>query len=92
MIEAKMSASWAVRMLIAGLAFLALFCFGLPFPLVIIAAGAYGFWRGSGVAEEHSGALPSWRALAATVFDRQIECGDDLHRVLVHPGVCSTSP
>jgi ribonuclease Z len=29
-----------------------------------------------------------WRALAATEFDRQIEVGDDLHRVQVHPGVC----
>ena len=28
-----------------------------------------------------------WRALAAKVFDRQIELGDDLHRVEVHPGV-----
>jgi ribonuclease Z len=28
-----------------------------------------------------------WRALAATEFDRQIELGDDLHRVEVHPGV-----
>lgn len=28
-----------------------------------------------------------WRALAATAFDRQIEVGDDLHRVEVHPGV-----
>lgn len=28
---------------IAGLAFLALFVFGLPFPLVILAAGTYGF-------------------------------------------------
>lgn len=28
-----------------------------------------------------------WRALAATVFDRQIEIGEDLHRVQVHPGV-----
>ncbi|BBX01759.1 ribonuclease Z [Mycolicibacterium moriokaense] len=30
-----------------------------------------------------------WRALAATAFDRQIEVGDDLHRVEVHPGVCA---
>jgi ribonuclease Z len=30
-----------------------------------------------------------WRALAATKFDRQIELGDDLHRVEVHPGVCT---
>ena len=29
-----------------------------------------------------------WRALAAGIFDRQIELGDDLHRVEVHPGVC----
>ena len=29
-----------------------------------------------------------WRARAATVFPRQIELGDDLHRVEVHPGVC----
>lgn len=52
---------------IAALAFLALFCFGLPFPLVILVAAIYGFWRGSGVAEEHEGQLPSWRALAGTV-------------------------
>jgi len=32
-----------------------------------------------------------WRALAATAFDRQIELGDDLHRVEVHPGVCVKS-
>jgi ribonuclease Z len=30
-----------------------------------------------------------WRALAASVFDRQIELGDDLLRVEVHPGVCN---
>jgi ribonuclease Z len=29
-----------------------------------------------------------WRARAASVFPRQIELGDDLHRVEVHPGVC----
>jgi ribonuclease Z len=31
-----------------------------------------------------------WRARAATEFSRQIELGDDLHRVDVHPGVCVT--
>lgn len=36
------------------------------------------------------GQYEDWRALAATVFDRQIELGDDLHRVQVHPGVCTT--
>jgi ribonuclease Z len=33
-----------------------------------------------------------WRALAATVFGRQIELGDDLHRVEVHPGVGVIQP
>lgn len=37
------------------------------------------------------GAEDDWRALAASVFDRQIELGDDLHRVQVHPGVCTRS-
>jgi ribonuclease Z len=35
-----------------------------------------------------SGQEDQWRALAATKFSRQIELGDDLHRVEVHPGVC----
>ena len=30
-----------------------------------------------------------WCALAASEFDQQIELGDDLHRVEVHPGVCA---
>ena len=53
--------------IIAALAFLALYVLGLPFPLVIIAAAAFGFFRGSGVAEVHTGELPTWRALAGTV-------------------------
>ena len=53
--------------IIAALAFLALYVLGLPFPLVIIAAAAFGFFRGSGVAEVHTGDLPTWRALAGTV-------------------------
>ena len=32
-----------------------------------------------------------WHARAATEFSRQIELGDDLHRVDVHPGVCATA-
>jgi ribonuclease Z len=35
------------------------------------------------------GTEDQWRALAATEFDRQIELGDDLHRVEVHPGMCA---
>jgi ribonuclease Z len=33
-----------------------------------------------------------WRARAASAFDRQVELGDDLHRVEVHPGVCTRPP
>lgn len=33
-----------------------------------------------------------WRARAATVFSRQIELGNDLHRVDVHPGVGLSRP
>jgi ribonuclease Z len=35
-----------------------------------------------------AGQEDEWRARAATEFDRQIELGDDLHRVEVHAGVC----
>ncbi|WP_374333239.1 chromate transporter, partial [Aestuariivirga sp.] len=59
----KSKADWVI----AALAFLALFCFGLPFPLVILMAALYGFWRGSGVAEEHEGELPSWQSLSGTI-------------------------
>lgn len=38
-----------------------------------------------------AGTEDDWRALAASVFDRQIELGDDLHQVEVHPGVCTRS-
>lgn len=38
------------------------------------------------------GTEDEWRALAASTFGRQIELGDDLHRVEVHPGVCGAAP
>jgi ribonuclease Z len=38
-----------------------------------------------------AGQEDEWRARAATEFDRQIELGDDLLRVEVHPGVCARS-
>lgn len=59
----KTRGDWAI----AGLAFLALFCFGLPFPLVILAAALFGLWRGSDVVEAHEGTLPSWWSLAGTI-------------------------
>ena len=59
----KVRADWVV----AGLAFVALFCFTVPFPVIIIAAALFGLWRGSGIAEEHAGRLPTLRELAGTV-------------------------
>lgn len=38
------------------------------------------------------GGYDEWRAMAAKVFPRQIELGDDLHRVEVHPGVGGVTP
>jgi chromate transporter len=59
----KTNADW----LIAAIAFLALFAFGLPFPLIILAAAILGFWRGGGKAEAAGQTLPSLKALGATV-------------------------
>jgi chromate transporter len=59
----KTGSDWVI----AALAFVALFFFALPFPLVIVAAALVGLWRAGGAGEAHHGALPSWRALAGTV-------------------------
>ena len=59
----KTGADWAI----AALAFVALFFFALPFPLVIVAAALVGFWRASGAGEVHHDGLPSGRQLAGTV-------------------------
>ncbi|MEQ9125099.1 MAG: chromate efflux transporter [Alphaproteobacteria bacterium] len=53
---------WAL----AILAFLALFCLALPFPLVVLAAALWGFWRGGGEAEPAPAGL-SLGGLARTV-------------------------
>ncbi len=59
----KTNADWVI----AALAFLALYVFAVPFPLIILAAAVFGFVRSSGIREEHSGALPGLGALAGTV-------------------------
>jgi chromate transporter len=49
---------------LAVLSFLALFVFGLPFPLIILAAGLWGMWRGSApIAEVESAPSPTGHAL-----------------------------
>lgn len=59
----KTGADWVI----AALAFAALFFFAMPFPVVIVAAGLYGFWRASSAAEPHHASVPGWRELAGTV-------------------------
>jgi chromate transporter len=52
--------------LIAGVAFLALYCFDVPFPFIIIAAGLVGFFRSSAADTSPSTARPSFSALFST--------------------------
>ena len=59
----KTNADWVI----AALAFLALYVFDVPFPIIIIAAALFGFVRSSGIKEEHTGVLPSLASLGKTV-------------------------
>ena len=59
----KTNADWVI----AALAFLALYVFDVPFPIIIIAAALFGFVRSSGIKEEHTGVLPSLASLSKTV-------------------------
>jgi chromate transporter len=53
---------------IAGLAFLALYVFGVPFPLIILAAALFGFFRTSASTQPGPAAMPvPWRGTLATV-------------------------
>jgi chromate transporter len=53
---------------IAGLAFLALYVFGVPFPLIILAAALFGFFRTSASTQPAPAAMPiPWRGTLATV-------------------------
>jgi len=56
-----------VDWLIAGIAFLALYCFDVPFPLIIIAAGLVGFFRSNPANTSPSTVRPSFTALFSTV-------------------------
>ncbi|HLA02113.1 MAG TPA: chromate efflux transporter [Aestuariivirga sp.] len=52
--------------LIAGAAFFALYCFDVPFPLIIIAAGLVGFFRSNAADTSPSTTRPSLTALFTT--------------------------
>lgn len=56
-----------VDWLIAALAFLALYCFDLPFPLIIAAAALAGVLRGSNEAAAATTTRPTFAALSSTV-------------------------
>jgi chromate transporter len=56
-----------VDWLIAALAFLALYAFDLPFPLIIAAAALAGFLRGSNEAATIATTRPTFAALSSTV-------------------------
>ena len=58
----KSNADWVI----AALAFLALYCFDLPFPLIIAVAALFGFLRSRGTALPQA-ALPSYGGLLRTV-------------------------
>ncbi len=59
----KTNADW----LIAALAFLALYSFDLPFPLIIAAAALAGFLRGSKEAAAATTTRPTFAALSSTI-------------------------
>jgi chromate transporter len=59
----KTRADWVI----AALAFLALYCFAVPFPIIIIAAAIYGFIRSGGTSEVATGTLPSFGAMGRTI-------------------------
>ena len=64
---AKRALKGNVDWLIAVAAFLALYCFGVPFPLVIIAAGLIGFLRNTKAAPTAPTTRPSFSSLFSTV-------------------------
>jgi chromate transporter len=53
---------------IAALAFIALFFFGLPFPVIILAAGIWGYFTAKGVAQKQSTAAPWGETLRAVAI------------------------
>lgn len=59
----KSNIDWAL----AGLAFLALYAFDLPFPLIVVAAAVFGFFRARGKVEAATTAFPSTRRLGLTI-------------------------
>jgi chromate transporter len=64
---AKRALKGNVDWLIASAAFLALYCFAIPFPIIIIAAGLIGFFRSNKTDNTSQATRPSFSALFSTI-------------------------
>jgi chromate transporter len=64
---AKRALKGNVDWLVAGAAFFALYCFAVPFPIVIVAAGLIGFMRSDAAATAPPATRPSVSSLFSTV-------------------------
>ena len=64
---AKRALKGNVDWLIAGAAFLALYCFAIPFPIIIIVAGLIGFFRSNKTGDTPSATRPSFSSLFSTI-------------------------
>lgn len=51
----KRRSDWAI----AAAAFVAIFAFGVPFPVIVLAAALVGFWRGGGTTDAAAVAVPT---------------------------------
>ena len=74
------------HLVIAGLGFLALFVFALPFPLVIIAAGLYGFFTTTTAAKPLDTPRPWGATLRATLVWGAVWLGPLALLNALHPG------
>jgi chromate transporter len=64
---ARRSLKGAADYLIAAAAFVGIFFLSVPFPLIVLAAAAFGFWRGIGVTAPAASAMPAAVPLAQTL-------------------------
>ena len=69
----KDSAEWVI----AALAFIAIFFFKIPFPVIVLAAALFGFWRG------HSTPVEKSNAAAADPAYSAIPIGDTVRTIVI---------
>ncbi len=64
---AKRALKGNVDWLIAGAAFLALYCFAVPFPIIIVAAALIGFFRSNKTGDPNPATRPRFSSLFSTI-------------------------